>query len=206
MIQGSEEWLLARCGKVTASRVHDIIATTKSGGFSAGRKNYLAELVTERLTGAPAPSYQSPAMLYGIECEAEARAAYAFLRDIDVEEVGFIEHPTIANAGASPDGLIGNEGLVEIKCPNTAQAIDFLLTGKIDVSYASQMQFQMATTGRTFAWCDYVSYDRRLPESMRMHVFRYHRDEKIIASLEKAVIEFLAEVDATVAMLRERYP
>lgn len=204
MIQGSQEWLLARCGKVTASRVHDIIATTKSGGFSTGRKNYLAELVTERLTGAPAPSYQSPAMLYGIECEAEARAAYAFLKDVDVEEVGFVPHPTIADAGASPDGLINDDGLIEIKCPNTAQAIDFLLTGKIDVSYATQMQFQLATTGRKF--CDFISYDRRLPESMRMHVFRYYRDDKIIASLEKAVIEFLAELDATVAMLRERYP
>ena len=155
MIQGSEEWLRARVGKVTASRVHDIVATTKSGGFTAGRKNYLAELVTERLTGEPAPKYQNGAMAYGIETEPEARAAYAFQADVDIEEVGFVEHPTIANAGCSPDGLVGGDGLIEIKCPNTATHLEILLTGKIDVEYIDQMQFQMACTGRK--WCDFVS-------------------------------------------------
>src|SRR4029077_5386773 len=143
MQQGSEEWKQARCGRVTASRVHDIVATTKSGGFTSGRKNYLADLVIERLTGAPAPSYQSIAMLYGIECEPEARAAYAFAQDVDVEEVGFVDHPSIEMVGCSPDGYVGKDGLVEIKCGNTATHLDTLLTDKIAVEYMTQMQAQM---------------------------------------------------------------
>lgn len=203
MIQGSEEWAQARVGKVTASRVHDIVATTKSGGFTAGRKNYLAELVTERLTGVPAPSYQNGAMAWGIECEPEARAAYSFQADVDVEEVGFIEHPTIAMCGASPDGTVGADGLIEIKAPNTSTHIDTLLHRKIPIEYIHQMQFQMAVCGRQ--WCDFVSYDKRLPEPMRLYVYRVKRDDIVIQSLEKHTLEFLAELDATVALLRERY-
>jgi len=203
MIQGSEEWLRARIGKVTASRVHDIVATTRSGGFTAGRKNYLAELVTERLTGEPAPKFVSAAMANGTECEPEARAAYSFHADVDVEEVGFVEHPTIANAGCSPDGLVGGDGLIEIKCPNTATHLETLLHGKIDVEYIHQMQFQLACTGRK--WCDFVSYDKRLPEPMRLYVRRVMHDEIIIAKLELKTNLFLNELDATVDLLRKRY-
>ena len=199
----------ARVGKVTASRVHDIIATTKSGGFTAGRKNYLAELVAERLTGTPAPSYQSAAMAYGIECEAEARVAYvrqssSMIEVVKVEEVGFVPHPTIKDAGCSPDGMVGKDGLIEIKCPNTATHIDTLLRGVIPVEYISQMQWQMACTGR--AWCDYVSYDRRLPEHMRLWVHRVPVDPKIVKGMEALAVAFMDELADTVALLQERFP
>lgn len=203
MTQGTEEWLRARCGKVTASRISDMMAKTKTG-WGASRRNYAAELVTERLTGEPAPSYTSPAMQYGIECEPEARAAYSFLRNVDVEEVGFIEHPTVVMAGASPDGVVvqGN-GLVEIKCPNTAQHIDTLLRETIDGDYVQQMQFQMACTRAD--WCDFVSYDRRLPGPMQLWIKRVHRNDAEIERIEKEVRIFLAEIDETVATLRKRY-
>ena len=203
MIQGSEEWLQARVGKVTASRVHDIIATTRSGGFTSGRKNYMADLVIERLTGQPAPSYQSAAMQYGINMEPSARFAYALATGAEITEMGFIQHPTIAMAGCSPDGLVGDDGLVEIKCPNTATMIEVLLGGKTDPAYASQCHFQMSCTGRQ--WCDLVTFDNRLPEGMQMHIFRIHRDDKIIAKLDLEVEQFLIDLDATVDLLRKRY-
>ena len=201
--QRSPEWFAARVGKVTASRVHDIVATTRSGGYTAGRKNYLAELVCERLTGMPAEQYVSQAMLYGIETEAQARAAYAFERDVDVQEVAFVSHPTIAAAGCSPDGLVSDDGLVEIKAPNTSTHIESLLTGKLDPAYFDQMQFQMACTGRQ--WCDFVSFDKRLPEAMQLHVQRIARDDKAISAMELEVTQFLIDLDATVDLLKARY-
>ena len=142
-------------------------------------------------------------MVYGIECEPEARAAYAFAQDVEMEEVGFIDHPSIEMVGCSPDGLVGKDGLVEIKCPNTATHIDTLLTGKIDLAYVDQMQFQMGVTGRE--WCDYVSYDKRLPEPMRLFVCRIPRDQKRITKLELETCLFLNDLDATVDLLRKRY-
>jgi len=203
MQQGSEEWFAARVGKVTASRVHDIVASTRSGGYTAGRKNYMAELVIERLTGQPAPSFQSAAMQHGIDTEPEARFAYALESGVEIEEVGFVPHPTIAMVGCSPDGLVGKDGLVEIKCPNTATMIEVLLGGKTDPAYHTQAMFQMACTGR--AWCDLVTYDNRLPAGMQMHVFRIHREDKIIAKLEQEVVQFLIDLDGTVDLLRKRY-
>lgn len=204
MIQGTEEWTRARLGKCTASRIADMMAKTRTG-WGASRKNYAAELVAERLTGEPAARYSNAAMQYGIECEPEARAAYAFIRDVDVEECGFIPHPTIAMAGASPDGIVLNgNGLIEVKCPNTATHLETLLTGAIDGNYIQQMQFQMACTKA--AWCDFCSYDRRLPEQMRLWVRRVPRDDKLIAELEVEVKSFLAEIDATIDALRKRYP
>lgn len=183
--------------------MHDIVATTRSGGFTSGRKNYLAELVCERLTGTPAERFVSVAMAYGSEYEPEARAAYAFAQDVDVQEVGLIRHPTIVGAHASPDGLIADDGLVEFKVPNSAQHIDTLLGGKIDPAYIDQMQFGMACTCRQY--CDFVSYDRRLPEPMRLYVQRIPRDDKAIAKLELEVTQFLIDLDATVDLLRKRY-
>lgn len=204
MMQGTEEWLRARIGKVTASRIADLMAKTKTG-YSTSRKNYASELVIERLTGEPVPQYQNAAMAYGTECEPEARAAYSFQMNVDVEEVGFIAHPTINDAGASPDGLVGADGLVEIKCPNTATHIEQLLRpGFVAGQYELQMQFQMACTGRQ--WCDYVSYDKRLPEPMRLSIMRLYRNDPGIAEIEAAVRTFLAEVGATVDALCERYP
>lgn len=201
MEQGSPEWFAARLGKVTASRVADIIAKTRSGP-SASRKNYLAELVAERLTGTTADSFTSPAMRWGTETEPQARAAYVFFRDAEVAEIGFVDHPSIPMTGASPDGLVGAEGLVEIKCPNTATHIDTLLGKAIDGKYVTQMQWQLACTGR--AWCDWISFDPRMPEELRLHVERVVRDDKMIAELEQAVSEFLGELDATIKALTER--
>lgn len=198
MEQRSGEWFEIRRGKVTASRVADVIAKTKSGP-AASRRNYEAQLIAERLTGVTAESYSNAAMQWGTDIEPEARAAYCFLRDADVEEVGFIVHPDIKDSGASPDGLVGDDGMVEIKCPNTATHINTLLTGKIDGKYITQMQWQMACAGR--AWCDYVSYDPRMPERHRLWVKRVHRADDRIAELEAEVRDFLAEVAAKIDQL-----
>jgi putative phage-type endonuclease len=202
MEQRSPEWFAARLGKVTASRVADVIARTKTG-WGASRANYAAQLVAERLTGAVAESYTNAAMQWGCDYEAEARRAYAFYRDAEVTEEAFANHPTIAMAGASPDGLIGDDGLLELKCPNTATHIQTLLGGTVPEKYITQMTFQMACTGRQ--WCDFASYDPRLPESMRLFVKRVERDEAEIARLEALVIDFLGEVDETVDKLRTLY-
>jgi putative phage-type endonuclease len=200
--QGSEEWLLARCGKATASRMGDLMAKTKSG-WGASRANYAAELIAERLTGKPAEKYTNGAMQWGSAHEAEARALYEFLHDCEVRTVGLVTHPRIENSLASPDGLVGHDGLVEIKCPNTATHIATLLGGGIDSRYLLQMQWQMCCTGRAF--CDFVSYDPRLPAAMQIHVTRVKRDDELIDSLELAVSAFLAEIDETVDKLRARY-
>lgn len=202
IIQGSPEWFAARAGKVTASRVADVIARTKTG-YGASRANYAAELIAERLTGTTAPSFTNAAMQWGTDTEPKARDAYCFRHDVDVVEIGFIDHPLIAMTGASPDGLIGEEGLIEIKCPNTATHLDTLLGETVPAKYVTQMQWQMACTGR--AWCDFASFDPRLPASMSLFVRRVARDEDLIAELEREVTAFIAEIDEKVARLNERY-
>jgi putative phage-type endonuclease len=201
MQQGSAEWLQSRLGKVTASRVSDVVAKTKSG-YSASRANYLAQLVCERLTGQPQDSFQSAAMEWGTEHEPEARMAYEFLRDATVTQAGFIEHPKMA-AGASPDGLVGEDGMVEIKCPNTATHIQTLLTEKVPAKYVKQMQWQMYIAERE--WCDFASYDPRVPEAMRLWVKRVHRDHPMIEELVTEVSKFLDEVSDTVESLSNKY-
>lgn len=202
IIQGSAEWHDLRRGKVTASRISDIIAKTKSGP-SALRANYMAELIAERLTGDTAPGFVSPAMQWGTDNEPDARTAYEFRTDAEVVQVGFITHPILHDSGASPDGLVGDDGLVEIKCPNTATHIETLIGQSVPSKYIPQMQWQMACTGRKY--CDFVSFDPRLPESMRLVVMRVDRDDKLIASLEKDVADFLAEVETKVAKLNGLY-
>lgn len=202
IVQGSPEWHAERLGKVTASRMADVCARTKSG-WGASRKNYMAELVAERLTGARAEGFTNAAMQWGTDQEPEARVAYEFYRDATVVEVGFVPHPSIADTGASPDGLVGDDGLVEIKAPNTATHIETLLGGTVPEKYVLQMQWQMACTGRQ--WCDFASFDPRLPESMRLFVQRVPRDDALVASLEKDVVEFLTELRETVARLRAKY-
>lgn len=199
--QGSDEWFAARCGKVTASRISDVIAKTKSG-WGASRGNYMSQLICERLTGTVADSFTNAAMQWGTETEPEARKAYAFFMDHPVEQVGFIDHPKIEMTGASPDGLILDSGLVEIKCPNTATHIDTLLNGKISAKYITQMLWQMACTGRE--WCDFVSYDPRLPEEHKFFCERVERDDKRVSELEEMVAEFLTELDAKINKLNER--
>jgi putative phage-type endonuclease len=198
LAQGTDEWLRARLGKVTASRVADVIAKTKTG-YSASRANYAAQLIAERLTGVPQESYTNAAMAWGTEKEPEARSLYAFQTGVDVEEVGFIPHPSIAMSGASPDGLVGDAGLIEIKCPNTATHIETLTGQIVPAKYITQMLWQMACTGRQ--WCDFVSYDPRMPPSMQLFVKRVERDDEKIAELEEEVRRFLAEIDEKITTL-----
>lgn len=203
VIQGSPEWHAARCGKVTASRVADIVRKVKSGGVSASRQTYLGEIVAERLSGNVAEGFKSKAMEFGSETEAQARAFYAFMYNAEPVNVGLVLHPTIENAAASPDSLIGDDGLIEIKCPNSATHIATLRGADIDPDYYKQMQWQMSCTGR--AWCDFVSFDPRMPADMQMIVQRVPRDGALIVELERAVRLFLADVEETIADLVSMY-
>lgn len=202
MEQRTDEWFAARCGKVTASRIADVCAKTKTG-WGASRANYMAQLIAERLTGTAVESFTNAAMQWGTEQEPNARAAYEFLTDNTVTEIGFVDNLVIPMSGASPDGLVGDDGLVEIKCPNTATHIDTLLSGKIDAKYIKQMQWQMACTGRD--WCDFVSYDPRLPTHMQLWVKRVNRDDKQIDEIETIVADFLKEITDKVDRLNALY-
>lgn len=202
IIQGSAEWLQIRLGKVTASRVADVVAKTKSG-YSASRANYAAQLIAERLTGTPAESYTNSAMQWGTETEPEARDAYCFYQGVTVEQVAFVHHPKIGQAGCSPDGLVDTDGLVEIKCPQTATHLETLLGQAVPAKYETQMHFQMACTGRK--WCDFVSYDPRMPENMRLFIKRVHRDDQRIAELETEVASFLLELAVKLSQLNSLY-
>ncbi|QVJ07671.1 YqaJ viral recombinase family protein [Sphingopyxis sp. BSN-002] len=200
--QRSPEWFAERCGKVTASKIADLMARTQKG-WGASRANYAAQLVCERLTGTAEQGYSNAAMQWGTDWEPEAREAYGLHVGEFVDEIGFARHPVIADSGASPDGLVGDDGLVEIKCPNSATHIATLRGEPIADKYIKQMQWQMACTGRQ--WCDFASYDPRLPERMRLHVARVSRDQAMIDDIEAHVQDFLAEVAATVADLEARY-
>jgi len=200
MEQRTEEWFAARMGKVTASRVADVIAKTKTG-YSTSRENYLAQLVCEVLTGKPAESYTNAAMQWGVDQEPLARAAYESHQNVLVDEVGFLTHPTIWQSGASPDGLVGELGMVEIKCPNTATHIDTLLTQTVPGKYNTQMQWQMACAKRH--WCDFVSFDPRMPSDLQLFVKRVEYDSPYVAMLEKEVMSFLNDLDSKVKQLNE---
>lgn len=201
--QGTPEWHAARAGRVTASRVADIVRKTKTG-VSKMRQTYAGDLVAERLSGVAIEStYLSKPMQWGKDTEDTARAMYAFMNDVDPVRVGFVLHPTIEMAGASPDSLIDKDGLLEIKCPNCATHIETLRGGPIEPDYFKQMQWQMACAER--AWCDFVSFDPRMPAEMQLHPTRVWRDDKEIAELEREVRRFLEEVDNTVNQLRTAY-
>ena len=200
MEQRTEDWFQARLGKVTASRVADVIAKTKTG-YSASRENYMAQLVVERLTNTQAESFTNAAMQWGTDQEPFARAAYELKMGVMVDETGLVDHPTIPMAGASPDGLVGEDGLVEIKCPNTATHIDTLLTQTVPAKYITQMQFQMACTGRQ--WCDFVSFDPRMPQKAQIFIKRVLRDDSFIKEIESEVKKFLAEVSDKVDQLNK---
>jgi putative phage-type endonuclease len=202
IVQGSPEWFAIRCGRVTASRVADVVAKTKSGP-SASRMNYMAELIAERLTGQPAERFSNAAMAWGTEKEPEARSTYEFYRGVAVKQVGFVIHPSIDQSGASPDGLVGVDGLVEIKCPNTSTHLDTLLGQMVPSKYVNQIQWQLACTGRQY--CDFVSYDPRLPEAMRLFIKRMPRDDKRIAELETEVAGFLLEIAVKLSELNSLY-
>jgi putative phage-type endonuclease len=199
MNQGTEDWKQARCGKVTGSRIADVIAKTKSG-YSASRDNYMAQLVCERLTGQVAEGFTNSAMQWGTETEPLARAAYEAYTNELVEQVGFIEHPIIHNTGASPDGLVGLFGLVEIKSPQTNTHLDTLLSGSVPTKYIPQMMWQMRVCDRQ--WCDFVSFDPRLPDKLQLFIKRVEFDPDYVAMLEKEVTQFLIELDEKVNLLK----
>ncbi len=201
--QGTDDWQALRLGKVTASRLADLMARTRNG-WGASRQNYMAELVAERLTDVKTEGFSNAAIKWGLEMEPQAREAYSFFADVDVAQTGFVDHPKIAMTGASPDGLIGDAGLVEIKCPLTATHIETLLTASVREKYLYQMQWQMACTGRQ--WCDFVSYDPRMPERMRYFCQRVPRDVRLIETLEREVSDFLREVADKVTALQAKYP
>ncbi|MGA8222699.1 MAG: lambda exonuclease family protein, partial [Candidatus Acidiferrales bacterium] len=183
--QRTEEWRQARSGKVTASVIADVLSKPKKGSTeTAGRSNYRAQLVAEILTGKPCDNpYVSPPMQWGIEQEPFACAAYELERGLMVDTVGFSDHPRIENFGCSPDGLVEDEGLVQFKCPNTATHIDYLLRGEVPAEYQPQMLAEMACTGRL--WCDFVSFDPRLPAELQLFVKRFWRDETRIGEIEQ---------------------
>jgi len=198
-IQGTEEWFAQRIGKVTASRINDVMATLKSGGEAATRKNYRAQLIAERLTGTKAYSFTNAAMQWGIDNEPIARAMYEIKTGSDVEQVGFVDHPSIAMTGASPDGRVGNNGMLEIKCPNTATHIEYLLAGVAPTEYHNQMLWQMECDGRD--WCDFVSFDPRMPEAMQLFIVRFNKDEDKLSIIRAEVCKFLGEVDNVISRL-----
>jgi putative phage-type endonuclease len=196
--QRSQEWYTARLGKVTASRLSDVVAKIKTGE-AAGRAGYRAQLVAERLTGKPQESFQSQAMDWGTEAEPLARATYEARTGNLVDAVGFVTHPAIELAGASPDGFIGNDGLIEIKCPTTKTHIDTLVNQSVPSKYIPQMLWQMACTGRD--WCDFVSFDPRMPINLQIFIHRVNRDDELISFYEKEVVKFLQEVDESIKKL-----
>lgn len=198
--QGSQEWLQLRLGKLTASRMADVLAAKTT----AARRNYMAQLVAERLTGTITESFTSGAMAWGTEHEPLARAEYEILTDSTVDQVAFIDHPTIAWCGASPDGIVSDVGLVEIKCPNTATHIDYLLGKKPPTKYLPQMTLQLACTGRK--WVDFVSYDPRMPEKHRLFVVRYTPDPAYMEKIETEARLFLDEVNTMIEQLETAEP
>ena len=200
MEQGTQEWFEARCGNVTASRIVDVMTKTKSG-YGAGRANYMSLLLCERLTGTIEESYTSAAMLWGIDTEPQARDAYESYTGVLVAKASYYPHPTIERSGASPDGLVGEDGLIEIKCPNTSTHIKTLLGAPIDRKYLLQMQWQMACTDRQ--WCHFVSFDPRMPEELQYHCRRVERDDDLIAEISKEVQAFLIELDSMVVELNK---
>jgi putative phage-type endonuclease len=197
--QGSPEWLAARAGKVTASRINDVMAAKTTAAY----RDYKAQIVAEILTGQPQESgFTNAAMQWGTEQEKFARAEYELACDWTVDEIGIVLHPTIERGAASPDGLVSTNGLVEIKCPKTATHLQTLIDKKQPRQYENQMLWQMACTGRE--WVDFVSYDPRLPEDLQLFVHRFDRDDKRIEEIEAAVTQFLSEVDEMIDNIRKK--
>ena len=198
IVQGSDAWLQSRLGKATGSRIGDVMAKIKAGE-AAARRDYRTELVAEILTGKSTEFFVTADMRWGTDCEPLARAAYEAEMGVIIEETGLVDHPTIPMSGASPDGLVGSDGLIEMKCPKTATHIKNIFADEAPSEYVPQMQWEMVCTGRK--WCDFVSFDPRLPPDMQLFIKRVHRDDKVIAEYEAEVIKFNKEVEDTVAKL-----
>ena len=202
MMQQTDDWFAARCGHVTASRVSDVMAKTKSG-YAASRQNYMAELICQRLTGTVDHGFTNAAMQRGVELEPVAREMYLLNEfDATVTEVGFIKHPSIDFFGASPDGLVNHDGLLEIKCPNTWTHLETIESGKPKTQYLLQMHVQMMCTGRQ--WCDFVSYDDRLPANFSFYKTRIYLDGNLAKEIEHEVRNFLADMELKIKVITEK--
>lgn len=199
--QGTEEWKKERSGCATASCFDKVMSKGRNGGEAVGRAKYRIQIVTERLTGIPVEGYTNAIMQRGIEIEPEARMAYEAALGVVVEEVGFLRHASIPNCGCSPDGLVGDDGMVQIKCPESTTHLGWMEAGVVPAEHVAQMQGEMAVTGR--AWSDFVSYDPRFPENLRLFVVRLPRDPAYIKEEEREIRVFLAGVDALEKKLRE---
>lgn len=202
--QGSQEWLQLRLGKITASRISDVLAKGKGNSESITRTKYRNELIRERLTNKKLDGYSNPSMERGTLLEPLARAFYEVKHNLMVKQVAFVPHPVINNAGASPDGLINDDGLLEIKCPDPANHIAYILDGgnSLSTKYNNQVQFQLCCTGRS--WCDLASYDPDIDEDLQMFIVRIHRDDEYIKMIESEVVKFDNEITETILKLKER--
>ncbi len=199
--QGSLAWFTERCGRVTGSRVCDAMSFLKKGGESLARRAYKAEIVCELLTGKAVEHFVTKEMEFGILNEPFARAAYELQNDVSVEDIGFAIHPSLERFGASPDGLVGDDGLIEIKCPSTATHLEYLLADVVPENYKLQMLAEMACAERQ--WVDFISFDPRLPKRLQLFVKRFPQDDQKIAEMEFQVVEFLREVDSIMARLAD---
>lgn len=200
--QGTAQWLDARRGKITASRIVDVLDYLKKGGEGAGRKNYRIDLIAERLSGFSEEHFVSPEMKWGTYCEPMARTAYEMERNTMVESVGFVMHPESDFTGASPDGLVDEDGALEIKCPKTTTHIKWLMAGDVPEEHQAQCLWVMACTGRK--WCDFASYDPRLPDGLKLFIARMHSDKEKIEAIYSEVVRFDSEVDVVCSDLRMR--
>ena len=199
IVQGTAEWLNARAGSLGSSSFHEAIAKKRDGKWGASRESLMGRLAAERLTGMAVETYKSAAMKWGNMVEPEARAEYAFFKEVDIVEVGLIRHPRIFGTHCSPDGLIGDDGGVEFKCPESHTHINTLMTGKIPHAYRVQIQWHMAVTGRK--WWDYVSYDPRFPAELQTFEKRILRDEAAIKEMEEQAEDFVKDLESKVAAL-----
>jgi putative phage-type endonuclease len=200
--QGSDAWHKARLGHITASHISDVMAKGKGKEESVTRYNYKVKLVAERITGVSASDgYTNSAMEWGVEQEQFACMAYEAREETFVTRTGFWLHPTIDWLGVSPDRLVGDGGLVEVKCPNTSTHVQYLLSREVPAKYYNQIQCQLWVTRR--AWCDFVSYDPRLPLRKQLLILRVNRDDKMIALMQEEVQKFLGEVEDLIIKLGE---
>lgn len=199
--QGSDAWKAARLGHVTASNMATVMAKGKGEAESATRSKYKMRLVAERMTGAAAESFSNDAMTWGVEQEQFAAIAYEAAKEVLLDKTGFWLHPRIQWVGVSPDRLVGEDGLIEVKCPNTTTHLDYILVGKIPTDYMKQIQCQLWVTGRD--WCDFVSFDARLPKRNQLLIIRAQRDEKVIKEMEAEALKFLLEVELLLIKLQK---
>ena len=202
MEQGTDEWKQIRLGKISASRMGDLLATTRTG-TAASRAKYMAQLVCERMTGVLTEFKVTKPMERGTELEPIARAAYEVETSQMIDQIAWVDHPKIEKAGCSPDGLVGEDGLVEIKCKETHNHFETILKDEIDSDHEKQMLWQMACTGR--AWCDFVSFDPRMPDHLKLFIQRFNRDDLRIKEIEDQVRVFIAEIDQKVDDLNKLY-